>query len=176
VAGDINALLALLREHIEELAPKQTMFIGGSGGSHAAILFGHLLAADLVHAFSPHTNLDPAYWRTSEYMKDVEAFATAIARMDHVPPAARAYFDLSKVLPQWNGRTLYNLHVCARSAPDLSRALRLEGLPGVTIHRYDCDSHSVAAWLARRQRLLPLFKVDNQRGLVTPAGGGQPGA
>lgn len=103
------------------------MFVGSSGGSHAAILFGHLLGADYVHAFSPYTNLDPSYLRTSEAPEDLEALSDALARLDCVPPQARAYFDLRELLSDSNRKTTYQLHVCARSAPDLARALRLDG-------------------------------------------------
>ena len=170
VAEDVGALVALLRQHIDQFAPKRTIFIGSSGGSHAAILFGYLLGADYVHAFSPHTNIDPAYWRASEVPEDVEAFSETVVKMEHVPPAARVYFDLREVLRESNGKTSYNLHVCAQSAPDLARALRLEGLPGVTIHRYPCAHHRVVVWLASQRRLLPLLKLENQPGFAAAVG------
>lgn len=170
-AQDLGALAALLRQHIDELAPKRTMFIGSSGGSHAAILFGHWLGADYVHAFSPITNLDPAYCRASEVREDVEAFSEALVRMECLPATAHAYFDLRKVLGQSNGRTVYNLHVCAQSASDLARAMRLDGLPGVTIHRHACSHHRVVVWLARERRLVPLLKLENQQGFAAAVGG-----
>lgn len=169
VAEGLDALVALLRQLIDQHAPKCTLFIGSSGGSHAAMLFGHLLGADYVHAFSPHTNIDPAYWRASEVPQDVEAFGDVLVKMDSLPASARAYYDLREVLRESNGRTAYNLHVCARSPPDMARALRLDGLPGVTIHRHDCDHHRVVVWLARRQRLLPMLKIENQSALASPA-------
>lgn len=169
VADDVGALRALLERQITELAPERTLFIGSSGGSHAAILFGHMLGADYVHAFSPHTNIDPAFWRASEAAEDREAFADTLAKLDRVPQAARAYFDLSRVLAESNGRTLYNLHFCARSAPDLARAVRVEGLPGVTLHRHDCAHHRVVVWLAGQRRLLPLLKLENQQAFAAGA-------
>ncbi len=171
IAQDLGALAALLRQHIDELAPRCTMFIGSSGGSHAAILFGHLLGADYVHAFSPMTNLDPAYFRASEAREDVEELGEAVARMEHVPATAHPYFDLRQVLGQSNGRTLYNLHVCSQSARDLARAIRLDGLPGVTIHRHQCNHHRVVVWLARERLLLPLLKLQNQPGFAVAVGG-----
>ncbi len=176
VAEDVGALVALLRRHIDQLAPKHTMFIGSSGGSHAAVLFGHLLGADYVHAFSPHTNIDPAYWRASEVPEDVEAYSETIVKMEHVPSAARAYFDLREVLRESNGKTAYNLHVCAQSPRDLARALRLDGLPGVTIHRHPCAHHRVGVWLASQRRLLPLLKLENQPGFAAAVVGGEPTA
>lgn len=171
IAEGVGAFVALLRQHIDQLAPKHTMFIGSSGGSHAAILFGHLLGADYVHAFSPHTNIDPAFWRASEVPEDVEAFGDALARLDRVPAPAHAYYDLREVLRESNGRTAYHLHACARSAPDMARMLRLDGLPGVTIHRHDCDHHRVVIWLTRRGGLLPLLQMENQPALAGAAEG-----
>lgn len=170
IAEDVGALAALLRRHIQRLAPKHTIFIGSSGGSHAAILFGHLLGADFVHAFSAHTNIDPVHWRSSEAAADVDAFGDALDRLDRVPAPARAYYDLREILRDYNGRTAYNLHVCAQSEPDLARTLRLDGLPGVTIHRHACNHHGVVVWLARLRLLLPLLKLENQRGLATTPG------
>ncbi len=171
VAEGVGAFVSLLRQHIDQLAPRCTMFIGSSGGSHAAILFGHLLGADYVHAFSPYTNIDPAYCRASEVPEDVVAFGDALARLDRVPAPAHTYYDLREVLRESNGRTAYHLHACARSAPDMARMLRLDGLPGVTIHRHDCDHHRVVVWLARRRGLLPLLKIENQPALAAAAGG-----
>lgn len=170
VAQDVDALIALLRQTIDQLGPKRTLFIGSSGGSHAAILFGHLLKADFVHAFSPHTNVDPAHWRASESKEEVAKQVEALARLDRVPEPARAYFDLREVLRGWNGKTHYNLHVCTHSPPDLTRAVRLDGLPGVTIHRHECNHHRVVVWLARQDRLLPLLKLENQPGFAAVAG------
>jgi hypothetical protein len=122
--------------------------------------------ADFVHAFSPHTNVDPAQFRMSEDAKEFEIYRDAIARIDGVSAPARTYFDLRNVLRESNGKTLYHLHVCAQSPSDLARAVRLDGLPGVTIHRHACDHHRVAIWLAKERRLLPLLKLENQSGLA----------
>lgn len=171
VAADLDALLALLRQNIERLAPKFTIFIGASGGSHAAILFGYLLGADFVHAFSPHTNIDPIHFRTVEG-PDAETFRDALDRIAELPEPVRAYCDLRNVLRESNGRTKFSLHVCAQSATDMARAVRLEGLPDVTLHRHACDHHRVAVWLAKQRRLLSILKLENQPGFVAAAGGG----
>ncbi|HEY2862402.1 MAG TPA: hypothetical protein VGK37_02110 [Casimicrobiaceae bacterium] len=163
IAEDVGALAALLEQHIEGLAPKYTIFIGSSGGSHAALLFGHLLRADFVHAFSPYTNLDPAYWRSPEMQKYVGRFGDTLERLDRLPGPARAYFDLREVLRNHNGKTAYNLHVCAQSESDMARTLLLDGLPGVTIHAHACNHHGVVVWLARLRQLTSLLKIENQR-------------
>ena len=169
VAANIDALLALLRQNIERLASKFTIFIGSSGGSHAAILFGYLLGADFVHAFSPHTNIDPTHFRAVEG-PEAEIFREALERIGAVAAPARAYFDLRNVLHESNGKTKFNLHVCAQSAVDMARAVRLEGLPDVTLHRHACDHHRVAVWLAKERRLLSILKLENRARFAAAAG------
>lgn len=176
LAEDVGALAALLQQHIVGMAPKHTIFIGSSGGSHAAILFGHLLGADFVHAFSAYTNLDPAYWRSPEMQKHIGRFGDTLETLDRLPGPARAYFDLREVLREHNGKTAYNLHVCAQSESDLVRTLHLDGVPGVTIHRHACNHHGVVVWLARLHQLTTLLKVENQHVAAIALGGERPDA
>lgn len=72
------------------------------------------------------------------------------------------YFDPRDVLREWNGKTRFNVRICANSMRDLARASRLLDLPGVTLHRYPCIHNHVARRLAHRECLLPLLKPDNQ--------------
>ena len=160
-AQDFDSLIALLTQQIADLAPKHVISIGTSGGSHAAVLFGHLLRADYVHAFSPYTTMAPGQGRVDD-PEDSKRYADVLEQLDRLPAAVRRYLDLREVLGKWNGKTRFNIHVCADSVRDLARANRLQGLPGVTLHRYGCNHHRVAAWLIRRHSLLPLLKIENQ--------------
>jgi hypothetical protein len=104
---------------------------------------------------------------------EVEIFGDALDRIGAVPAPARAYFDLRNVLRESNGKTKFSLHVCSQSAADMARAVRLEGLPDVTLHRHACDHHRVAVWLAKERRLLSILKLENQPGFAPPAEAGQ---
>ncbi|HEV8502259.1 MAG TPA: hypothetical protein VGR63_11800 [Casimicrobiaceae bacterium] len=163
LAGSCESLAGVIRGHLAELAPARTMMIGPSGGSFAAILYGHLLGADDVHAFAPFTNLDPQWLAVHGDPHDNVRHAATIERLAALPPQAHRYFNLSHVLREWNGRTRYNIHACANSPREMKRAMRLEGLPGVTIHRHPCDTHRVVSWLAGRKRLMPLLRAENQQ-------------
>ena len=161
-ADDVDGIAALLQERLRELAPQKTIVIGPSGGSHAAMLFGHLIGADYVHAFSPYANLDPDWSTQFGDPSDKLRFADAIERLRDVPDASRKYYDLRNVLRDWNGKTAYNIHVCAQSAPDVYRASLIDGLPGVSVHRHGCGSHRIVTWLAARKQLIPLLRSENQ--------------
>lgn len=162
LADSCEALTGVIRDRLAELAPTRTMMIGPSGGSFAAILYGHLLGADDVHAFAPFTNLDPQWSIEHGDPQDRLRHAATLERLAALPPQAQRYFDLCEVLREWNGHTRYNIHVCANSPRELKRAARLEGLPGVTVHRHPCDTHRVVSWLAGRKRLMPLLRAENQ--------------
>jgi hypothetical protein len=161
IARDFEALVEFLEDHVKQLAPKRVILIGTSGGSHGAILFGHLLKADYVHAFSAYTTVDPEQWKMED-SQELPQRQDVLDRMSRLPERVHRYFDLRNVLKEWNGKTRYNLHVCEKSEADFRRANRLLDLPGVTIHRYPCSHHRVAIWLGKRGLLLPLFKFENQ--------------
>jgi len=161
IAPGFEALLQRLQADIKQLAPDFLMVLGTSGGAYAAILFGHLLKADLVHAFSPFTNLDPrqdlSKWH--EYSKLFDAKD----RIASLPENLGKYLDLRQVLAQGNGKTRFNLHVCAKSPWDMERAMYLRGEPQVSIHTFPCDHHLVAIFLAKARILESLVQPEIPR-------------
>jgi hypothetical protein len=113
---------------------------GISAGGYAALLFGTLLGADVVVAFSPQTVVDP------EIMADMDDH-----RYDDplVGLAARGrlderWTDLRAALPPVRSSgTLYELHFDPSSRPDRLHAERLADLPGVRLHRHDGAGHNI---------------------------------
>lgn len=61
-----------------------------------------------------------------------------------MPAPVHRHFDPRDVLREWNGKTRFNVRICANSMRDLARASRLLDLPGVTLHRYPRNHHHVA--------------------------------
>src|SRR4029453_3878336 len=102
---------------------------------YAAILFGHLLGADSVHAFAPQTCLQPDYVKRHRRLHKTEK------RAAHERPWASRHaewdwFDLNDVLAEHNGRTTYFVHHCADSEPDRHAAEWIAGGKGVKGHGY----------------------------------------
>lgn len=160
--ADYAALLAHLRACIDRLAPRKIICIGASSGGFAALLFGHELVADYVHAFSPYTYLDHASVARYGDPDAAGARAAAYTRIHALPADVRRLFDLQQVLAQDNGRTRYFIHACRNSRWDMLRAKHVERCPGAVVVGYPCQSHGVAATLARAGLLDELLKLENQ--------------
>jgi hypothetical protein len=155
----IRAFVEYVGEHIEALEPKAMMFIGNSVGGYAALLFGHLLCADSVHAFAPQTCLQPDYVRRHRRLDSPEKL-DAYDRLWASRHAEWDWFDLNEVLEEHNGRTTYFVHHCADSEPDRHAAEWIAGRRGVSLHGYPCDGHSVARHIARQKLLLKILRPD----------------
>jgi hypothetical protein len=156
---DVVSFADCLREYIEALDPKAMMFIGNSVGGYAAILFGHMLCADSVHAFAPQTCLQPDYVKRHRRLDSPEK-RDAYDRLWSSQRAQWEWFDLSDVLAEYNGRTTYFIHHCADSAPDRHAAQWIASREGVRVHDYPCDGHSVARHIARNKLLLKILRPD----------------
>jgi len=135
------------------------MFIGNSVGGYAAILFGHLLGADSVHAFAPQTCLQPDYVKQHRRLDSPEKLE-AYDRLWSSQHAQWQWFDLNAVLSEYNGRTTYFVHHCADSGPDRHAAEWIAGREGVRVHNYPCDGHSVARHIAKNKLLLKILRPD----------------
>jgi hypothetical protein len=163
---DYAALREALRAHIAQLAPQKTIFIGASSGAYAALLLGHELAADYVHAFSPYTYLDRGNVLKHDDQDSLANQADTIARIEALPADVRPLLDLAPILTKHNSKSRYYLHVCRDSSYDMMRAKRLIKCQGVLLIGYPCAGHGVAATLARNNLLGDLLKLENQEHLA----------
>jgi hypothetical protein len=130
------ALVELLRHHIDELAPTKVTMIGTSMGGYAAILAGHFLGVDVVHAFATQVSIHPVRMvraRDGLIRKRAIDLLPLLLR----PRDRRALLDLPEVLADHNGRTRYFLHTCG-NCRDERRADGLATHPGVHVLRYPC--------------------------------------
>jgi hypothetical protein len=173
IGGELNSLEKLvnaLHRMRQDLNARRTIVIGASGGSYSAMLIAHLLKADYSHAFSPfpYANLKRIIGR-----KDWQIFRhywkTAI-KLNFFPTGTHKYYDLRKVLAEWNGKTRYYAHVCKENRWDYPRALYLDGLPNVELISYPCSQHAVIRYLAKQKKLDIIFNIDNQVQLKTILG------
>lgn len=118
--------------------------VGTSSGATAAVLFGVLLQAPTILAFSPRTLIDePALTRWREVVPD-------LPDLDLTAQTA----DLRQVLAAHDhGRIL--VQYGADNADDAVQVARISDLPGVEVTALPTDWHPSAAWLRDHGRLGP---------------------
>jgi pimeloyl-ACP methyl ester carboxylesterase len=161
---DYPSSIARIRELLSELGGNTTIAVGTSAGGYAALIFGHFLRVDSVHAFSPNTCLESRHAYHVRGLKSPKK-ADDYQRLEAYRRSARELFDIAKVLEHHNGKTRYFVHYCSGSERDRIDAERVGGLPGVTVFAHPCSGHAVARHLARRRLLVDLLKPENQEKL-----------
>ncbi|MEQ1930959.1 MAG: hypothetical protein ABL957_10590 [Parvularculaceae bacterium] len=150
----VDDTAAFLCELIVERAPRRVVTVGISAGGFAAMLFGHLLGADEVHAFSPRTyiDIDNRLENDDFFMDD---------RMEEIYAAADAqpeYFDLKPLLAAApDSKTTYCVHFAPDRRIDPIHARRVAGAPNVKLYEYDGGGHQLARLLRNDGRLVEII-------------------
>ncbi len=154
LAPNIELVAAFLRRYTQAPATKLSVAFGNSGGGYAALLFGHLLGVDEVHAISPRTRLDPLWrlvHRDSPHMRNP-------LRLLFNPRAERQYFDLRQVLSaRPNGRSRFHIHYASEHTSDARHARRMQDVPQVTLHEYQHSAHNLVRMLRDTGKLEELI-------------------
>jgi hypothetical protein len=131
VEGTAEYLMDLIANH----GVRKVATFGSSGGGYAALVFGWLLSADVVHAFSPQTVLEDDHPRFQVLRQDAEI--------------CEQYFDVKPLIEDSNHKTEYHVYYCTTAPRDTQQAERLTGLPNMNLHRYEEGGHALAAALTR---------------------------
>jgi hypothetical protein len=132
---NIEGTAEYLTEAIARRGITKIATLGTSGGGYAALVFGWLLSADVVHAFSPQTILEDDHPRVQVLRQDADV--------------CLHYLDVKPLLADPNGRTRYHLYYCVTAERDRMQAERLRGLPDTHLHRFETGGHALAAVLAK---------------------------
>jgi hypothetical protein len=163
--NSFEKLIDELRNLIAQSGATCIMTIGTSGGAFTALLAGHLLRADFVHAFAPYT-----YANLINIVKYLDydllhKFWREIAKLYQLSFRAHSYFDLRKILNNWNGVTKYFVHVCKQHKRDYSRVSHLANCPNVDAFEYCCNVHTVVIYLHKQGLLKNMLIKENQHNL-----------
>lgn len=162
---DFPSLFRYLNSEIEQLKPKTVICLGTSAGGYAAIVAGHHIRADYVHAFAPDTLLDISL---SSCIKGIFSARYWWPRWKLLMSrsAQPEFFNLANLLEVHNGKTVYYIHHCRDTRRDAEGAASLAHLPGVVSMPYSCSTHQVAMFLARTGFLPKILNAENQNRLV----------
>ncbi len=143
LADNVEEVSLVLKEKISELNANKVVFIGNSMGGYAAILFGILLNADIVHAFSPQTFINRFHrfiYRDRRWRK----YLTNVYKNSH-----KKYFDLRKVIHQ-DSRKLHceiNIYYSSNHRLDKIHAEHMKNIGIITLHSYAEGGHRLVKTL-----------------------------
>ena len=154
---DWPSLLDFFKREIARLNPRILFCVGVSSGGYAAMIAGHYLGADYVHAFGPQTKIaiDKEGIRNARFR--FNRWRLSISRR-----VFHEVLDLIPMLQKHNGKTKFFVHYGSRNKIDREFAERVAGLPSVTTLGYPSESHGVAVFLAKKRFLQHLFDVAKQ--------------
>ncbi len=164
-----------LRGLIDAHGVRRLVVTGNSAGGYAALVFGRLLAADVVLSFAPQTTIDLAQLaaigdhRWDERLGDV----TAAGALDP------AWVDLRSALPSaGSSATVCKVFFDTTLAQDRLHAERLAGIEGVRLYRFGRGSHHLVRSLrdcGALSRLLREAVSPGEAGVGPVAAGGARG-
>jgi pimeloyl-ACP methyl ester carboxylesterase len=152
----IDEAAASLRLVLEEQEIERLVMIGNSAGGYGAMVFGALLEADLVLAFSPQTFLDRAWM---EEGGDRRWAANFKMLAEHGGPDPR-WVDLRDALPrERRERTVFEVHYPVNFELDVRQAERLEGVEGVEMRPHERGYHNFIQTLRNNGELSEILRV-----------------
>ena len=161
--GTFQSVPDFLRRQIDILKPERTLLLGESIGGHAAILAGHLLRVDAVHAFAPFTYLNLTNIIRKRNWTALRSRRRLIARLYLLAWRSIHRFDLRRPLCRPNGLTRYYVHVCRRRSREFGYAQHLGGVPRVHVIPHPGETHLVANYMIRQKILLPWLELSQGR-------------
>jgi len=138
--GTVDGVAGHLRKLIKQQRPRKVVCVGNSAGGYAALLFGCLIGAHVVHAFAPQTFIDKA---NRKGCGDIRWGGNQIRNAHNSKTRREGYFDLKRfLLPRKTG-TRYHIHYQRGSRIDSVHAERMRRVPGVALHPYNVggDDH-----------------------------------
>lgn len=152
---DLASVERLLRRVVDEAQPERIVMVGVSTGGYAAMLFGHRVGADVVHAFSPQTFLDPVLRRRHREPRWSVETAALMASGRHDPRA----LDLATTLKTPPADRVPTIHLwyCPSEQPDAVHATHVVDVPTVTLHCVPHGDRLLVKWLRDEGHLIPIL-------------------
>lgn len=169
VAGDIAASACALRRLLAERDIRRVVCLGASTGGFAALIYGALLGADEVHAFSPVCFLPsrPLIQVAAQTRRSNWRLLLKHVELRCAPATARDHYDLRPILHNDSGRTHYFIYHGSYT-PDVRNAQHLAGLPRVTLQAYAFPGHDLVGHMRDTGALAAVLNEAFARVTATP--------
>lgn len=147
ISKNIDETAFFLRRKIGESDTNKVVVLGNSMGGYAAILFGLLIKADIVHAFSPHT-----FIHVSDYIRYKQQIQYVHNNF------SSKYFDLKDVIQAHNNTGEFNLYYDSTNRLDKKHVMHLKGERNVVLHAFRGGGHALVRTMRDSGELQKIIK------------------
>ncbi|MEL6642296.1 MAG: hypothetical protein AAFQ79_00060 [Pseudomonadota bacterium] len=148
-AQSISELGMQLKHHIAESGASKVVFLGGSMGGFAAILFSSLLGIGSAIAFSPQTFLDPV----NRLRHGDHRWTKDVARLWWKSLGRERCWDLLPVLRRQRPPVGITVYYAAHHRLDRAHAMRLGAIPNVNLVGIESRDHNIVRAVRETGRL-----------------------
>ncbi len=157
IGDDLPAVESYVADVIDRAQPSRIVMVGASAGGFMAMLLGHRLGADIVHAFAPQTFISPEL-RRSHREPRWEPETRDLVRSGRLDPR---FTDLAEILRTQPRRIETEHHVwyCTTEQPDAVHAGHVAGVPGVRLHALPIGGHVIVKWMRDAGHLTPVVNA-----------------
>ena len=148
---DVSQTVAFLRAEAARSGARRLVLLGYSMGGFAAILYGALLKADAVHAFSPQTFI--SCWKRLRFRD--HRWRRYVWRLYF--GNTRPFHDLRSMIPS-EKQTRFHVYYAENSRLDVIHAAQVEGMPGFIHHAYAEGAHRLVTTLRDKGELRAIME------------------
>ena len=152
--NSIDEVVECLAQLFVEAKVDKVLMVGNSMGGYAALLFGNLLGATEVLAFSPQTFLS----RRRRVVHYDRRWSRQMAAVHSAPLIAPAYLDLGPFFRHYSGSTVFHVHYGTKSRHDQAHARQLRHCPSVVLHAYPYEGHELVKSLRKSGELEAILR------------------
>jgi hypothetical protein len=143
--ADLGLTFPEMASSLRELTgSRRLVAIGNSGGAFAALVFGSIMGATEVHAFSAITFLD----RARRKLHRDDRFPKEINRVNRGPHVQKRFLDARPWMRRRTAPTAFHLYYAKDYRLDRLHAERVRRVKGVTLHPHPGQGHNTIRDLA----------------------------
>jgi hypothetical protein len=144
VGENIYSIAEFIKTQIDQQDCDKTIMIGNSAGGYAALLFGSILHADKVVAFSPQTFLN---LRAKISNFDFR-WSKQILNMYRTQEMVKSTLDLRDFFSrQNNNKTNFKIFYSRMDRLDTIHAKRMGEFSNFELHEFNSGGHELVKWL-----------------------------
>jgi hypothetical protein len=147
ITDNIEGVRDYLKERMIEANARRTVLVGNSMGGYAAIIFGIMIGANVVHSFSPQTFIDNwhrVWHRDFRWHKQ-------IAKTHHI--GMKKYFDLKNILKGETSGCEINIYYSTMHRLDKIHAERMRIRKNIVFHSFEKAGHGLVKYLRDEGKL-----------------------